>query len=162
MLSSHMLASFQITSTAYHKLFRYNSQLLFEYRTLKLLLVYHFYSQVCGKGITQATLMIKKNMTHIRHIVDTNWHLELLMTGDMFHLTTLHHMMLTTHDTVNLIFFNIGQKTQIVTFCLHIWNRHGKYIRMSRNKPRFGPVVLEIAWDNSTTKIFSSTSTCRL
>ena len=28
-----------------------------------------------------------------------------------------------------------------------IWYQHGKCIRMSTNKPIFGPVVLEIAWD---------------
>ena len=28
---------------------------------------------------------------------------------------------------------------------VHIWNQHRKYINMSTNNPRFGPVVLEIA-----------------
>ena len=39
----------------------------------------------------------------------------------------------------------ISKNFQIVQFQVHIWNEHVKCIKMSTNKPVFGPVVLEIA-----------------
>ena len=42
------------------------------------------------------------------------------------------------------IFRNFVKNVKIVTFHAHIWNQHEKCIKMSTNKPMFGPVVLEI------------------
>ncbi len=61
--------------------------------------------------------------------------------------------------TFGLVVFEIACDI-IAKYCIHIWNQHGKYIKINTNKPMFGPVVLEIACDIFTNnRHFSSIST---
>ena len=41
----------------------------------------------------------------------------------------------------------------MVKYYAHIWNQHQKCIRMSTNKPMFGPVVFETPYAIFTNKI---------
>ncbi len=52
-------------------------------------------------------------------------------------------------------FQKIFKNFRIVKYCIHIWHKHGKCIKMNTNKPMFGPVVLEIACD-----IFINKTSC--
>ncbi len=47
--------------------------------------------------------------------------------------------------TLKLIKKTTKQQNRNVTFYDHIWNQHGKSIKMNTNKPMFGQVVLEIS-----------------
>ena len=51
------------------------------------------------------------------------------------------------HATPFLFVRKFSKKIKIVKSGAYIWNQHGKYIKMSTNKPIFDPVVLEIAYD---------------
>ncbi len=42
---------------------------------------------------------------------------------------------------------NFQKCLRIVKYCGHIWNEHGKCIKMSTNMPMFGPVVLKTIYD---------------
>ena len=57
---------------------------------------------------------------------------------------------------VKKIFKNFG----ILKDYGHIWNQHGKYIKMSTNMPQFGPVVLEIPGSIFPNKTSLSIKTC--
>ena len=39
-----------------------------------------------------------------------------------------------------------GMNCMIACPCVHIWQHHAKFIKISTNKPMFGPVVLEKAY----------------
>ncbi len=69
-----------------------------------------------------------------------SWHnLALSMWVSMYSTLSLFRKLFTN--------FKIFQNFTISKYCIHIWNQHGKCIKMSTNMPMFGLVVLEIVCD---------------